>query len=73
MLANSTFLVNYPLTVEVPSDGLIGPGFNEMPICNIYFDNVIYKMRCPVDNIERSIKMLDGLTVPVPEGSELTL
>ena len=28
-------------------------------------------MKCPVDLVERSVKMIAGLTVPVPEGSEL--
>ena len=51
---------------------MVGPNFNELPICKIYFDNVIYNMKCPVDLVERSIKLIAGLTVPVPEGSELT-
>jgi hypothetical protein len=32
---------------------------------------VIYNMKCIVDRVERSIKMIAGLTVAVPEGSEL--
>jgi hypothetical protein len=28
-------------------------------------------MKCPVDRVERTIKMIAGLNIAVPEGSEL--
>lgn len=40
-------------------------------MCKIYYADVIYEMKCVVDRGQRSIKMIQGLTVAVPEGSEL--
>ena len=60
MAAGATFYIEFPATVIVPT---------MMSLCIVNFNNVNYTMYCPVDLYLKTIKMLRGLTVPVPEGS----
>lgn len=64
MPAGSSFLLEYPLTVTIPSD---------LTTCEITFNTVTYTMKCPVDPDTRTIKIHTGLTVPIPEGSSLAI
>jgi hypothetical protein len=66
MPANATFTVYYPLSIEVPEEQLVD---GVLPKCEVEFNGIVYKMSCPVDTQERTIKLISGLTVPIPEGA----